>query len=188
MTKSSVSPSGDVAIVGMACLFANSDGPHQYWQNICAGTENLRQAPDNWGAERYLGLQDSTRISTARGGFLGDLYRLDAAKLGVMPSSVNGGEPDQFLALRAAVEALEDAGYMREGYDHTASGIILGHSTYLHRGQGTIIQHGVVLDQTIDVVRQLLPQADEDALAALRAALKAKLPPFNSDKIGRAHV
>lgn len=181
MSESKASVSGDIAIIGMSCLFANADGLTPYWQNICAGTESVGAPADDWEAERYLNLKDSTRISTARGGFLGDLYRFDAAKYGVMPSSVDGGEPDQFLALRVAIEALEDAGYAAKDVDHSRSGIILGHSTYLHRGQASVIQHGVVLDQTVELLGQLLPEADADALAQLRAVLQAQLPSFNSD-------
>jgi len=181
MSKSVQKQRGDIAIVGMSCLFANSDGPHQYWQNICAGTENIRPAPENWGAERYLSDQSSAHIGTARGGFLGDLYRFNPAKLGVMPSGVDGGEPDQYLALKATIEALDDSGYLRDGYDHTQSGIIMGHSTYLHRGQASVVQHGVVLDQTIDVVRQLMPDASETALDELRKIMLSKLPGLNSD-------
>lgn len=181
MSESKASVSGDIAIIGMSCLFANADGLTPYWQNICAGTESVGTPPEEWEAERYLNLKDSTRISTARGGFLGDLYRFDAAKYGVMPSSVDGGEPDQFLALRVAIEALEDAGYAGGDFDHSRSGIILGHSTYLHRGQASVIQHGVVLDQTVELLGQLLPEADAAALAQLRAVLQAQLPSFNSD-------
>lgn len=171
----------DVAIVGMACLFPGSNGLERYWQNICSGAECLSDAPEKWGAERYLSAGGATRIATKRGGFLGDLYRFDPAELGVMPASVDGGEPDQFLALRIAAEALADAGLLDRDLDHDRSGIILGHSTYLHRGHGTIIQHGVVVDQTVEIVRAMFPDADEAALKLLHQTLREKLPRFNSD-------
>ena len=117
---------------------------------------------------------------TAAGGYLGELYRFDPAELGVMPNSVDGGEPDQFLALKIARDALADAGCLNN-YDHINTGIILGHSTYLHRGSGVMVQHGVVVDQTVELIRQLLPDAPAAALEKLRAALVAEFPPFNAD-------
>jgi hypothetical protein len=35
---------------------------------------------------------------------------------------------------------------------HRDTGIVLGHSTYLHRGQGAILQNTVVLDQTMELL------------------------------------
>ena len=42
-------------------------------------------------------------------------------------------------------------------YDHSRTGIVLGHSTYLHRGQGNLIQHNIVLDQTIELLQGVFP-------------------------------
>ena len=82
-----------------------------------------------------------------------------------MPSSVDGSEPDQFLALKAARDALADAGYL-DNHDHTATGIVLGHSTYLHRGNANVVQHGVVVDQFVSMLRELLPEAPADGADA----------------------
>ncbi len=90
---------GDIAIVGMACVFPGAEGPEAFWRNICAKSDQIGEPGADWGAERYLNGIGPTRITTASGGFLGSLYRFDPAELGVMPSSVDGSEPDQFLAL-----------------------------------------------------------------------------------------
>ena len=83
-----------------------------------------------------------------------------------MPSSIDGSEPDQFLALKAARDALADAGYL-DGHDHIATGIVLGHSPYLHRGTGNVVQHGIGVDQLLSrSLRELLPDAPEAALRA----------------------
>lgn len=173
--------SGDIAIVGMACLFPGADTPARFWANICAGLDLIGEPPPAWGAGRYLGASGTTHIPTARGGYLGEAFAADAAELGVMPSSVDGGEPDQFLALRIARAALADAGGLVPGVDHRRTGIILGHSTYLHRGNAAVVQHGVVLDQTRALLAQLLPGADPAVLDRVRAAMAERLPPFNAD-------
>lgn len=171
----------DIAIVGMACLFPGADTPARFWANICRKLELIGDPLPSWGAERYLGGTGPSHIPTARGGWLGEAFAADAAQLGVMPSSVDGGEPDQFLALRIAQAALADAGGLAPGTDHARTGIILGHSTYLHRGNAAVVQHGVVLDQTREILGQLLPGADPAILDRVRAAMAAALPPFNAD-------
>lgn len=171
----------DIAIVGMACAFPGADGPDAFFRNIVAGEEKVCQPQPEWDAARYLAGAGPTRITTSAGGYLGDLFRFDPAELGLMPSSVDGSEPDQFMALKAARAALKDAGYLGEGHDHTNSGIILGHSTYLHRGNANVVQHGIVVDQTVELIRALIPEATEEAIGKLKDALAAKLPPFNAD-------
>src|SRR6185295_15416052 len=109
-----------------------------------------------------------------------DLFRFEPREFGIMPNSIDGGEPDQFLALRIARDALADAGYLHE-CDHLETGIVLGHSTYLHRGQGAILQNTLVLDQTLDVLEAVCPAIDAGTLAEIRARLKAKLPPCSAD-------
>jgi acyl transferase domain-containing protein/phosphopantetheinyl transferase len=173
---------GDIAVVGMACVFPKAPDATTFWSNILDKVDAVGQPVDAWGAERYLGSDGARdeRVYTTAGGFLKDLYAFDAFEFGIMPSSLDGGEPDHFLALKVARDALTDAGVPVE-YDHTKTGVILGHSTYLHRGNAGVVQHGVVLDQTVELVRQLIPEAGEAELEQLRAALKAKLPPFNAD-------
>ncbi len=171
---------GDIAVIGIGCLFPGADGPDQFWRIVRGKQIQIGSPPADWGAERHLKATGTSRISTAAGGYLGELYRFDPAELGVMPNSVDGGEPDQFLALKVARDALADAGCL-DNYDHINTGVILGHSSWLHRGSGNMVQHGVVVDQTVELIGQLLPDAPAAALEKLRAALVKQLPPFNSD-------
>jgi acyl transferase domain-containing protein/phosphopantetheinyl transferase (holo-ACP synthase) len=167
-----------IAIVGMACIFPGAQDLQAYWSNILAGVDAIGEPVAEWDAERYL---KSGRINTPYGGFLRDLYRFEPREFGIMPSSLNGGEPDQYLALRVARDALADAGYHRQDYDHTDTGIVLGHSTYLHRGQGTLIQNHTVLDQTIELLHAVCPSIDDERLGLIRSLLASKLPPAGVD-------
>jgi acyl transferase domain-containing protein/phosphopantetheinyl transferase len=170
----------DIAIVGMACLFPGAEGPAEFWSNICRGLEMIRDPLPSWDPGRYLDGTEITRIPTAKGGFLGEQFGADPVSMGVMPSSIDGSEPDHFLALRIAQAALEDALQGRD-FDPVRTGIILGHSTYLHRGNAAVVQHGVVLDQTRAILGQLMPEADPAVLDRVRKAMEKALPPFNSD-------
>lgn len=167
-----------IAIIGMACVFPQAPDIKTFWCNILAGVDAISEPLPEWEAGRYL---ESRRINTPYGGYLKHLYRFDPREFGIMPSSVDGGEPDQFLALRVASDALQDAGYLSNNYDHRDTGIVLGHSTYLHRGQGNLIQHHIVLDQTIELFKSVFPSLDDGKLSDLRRHLQSKLPQFNAD-------
>jgi acyl transferase domain-containing protein len=167
-----------IAIIGMACIFPQAPDLASFWNNILNGVDAISEPVPDWGADRYLA---AGRIRTQRGGFLKDLYRFDPREFGIMPNSVDGGETDQYLALRVARDALADSGYLRQDADHHATGIVLGHSAYLHRGQVTVIQNNIVLDQTMDLLRAAMPHASEQALEEIREILRKKLPPTTAD-------
>ena len=171
----------DIAIIGMSGVFPKAPDLKTFWANILGKREAITEPVEDWGAERYFDPSDPDRLYTKSGGYLKDLYRLNTAELGIMPNSVDGGEPDQFLALKVARDALLDAGYGNADCDHTNTGIVLGHSTYLHRGHGSMVQHGIVLDQTVALLGQLFPDATEAQLEQVRELFKQKLPPFNAD-------
>lgn len=167
-----------IAIIGLACMFPQAPDARAFWNNIVGAVDAIGEPVPNWDAQRYL---DAGKIKTHFGGYLKDLYRFDPREFGIMPNSMDGGEPDQFLALRVARDALVDAGYFGPEVDHRDTGVILGHSTYLHRGQVTVIQTDIVIDQTLAVLRATMPQLDEAALAQVRAVLAKKIPPMNAD-------
>jgi acyl transferase domain-containing protein/phosphopantetheinyl transferase (holo-ACP synthase) len=167
-----------IAIIGMACIFPEAPDLHAFWNNVLAGVDAIGEPVADWGAQRYL---DAGRIKTPFGGYLKDLYRFDPREFGIMPNSVAGGETDQYLALRVARDALADAGYLDPAADHSETGIVLGHSAYLHAGQVTVIQNNIVLDQTMDLVEAAMPHLDADARQQLRAMMQKKLPPTNAD-------
>jgi acyl transferase domain-containing protein/phosphopantetheinyl transferase (holo-ACP synthase) len=171
-------PPVPIAIIGMACMFAQAPDLESFWNNILGGVDAIGEPQPLWDAQRYL---DAGRIKTQHGGFLRELYRFDPREFGIMPNSMDGGEPDQFLALKVARDALVDAGCFGAQADHRDTGIILGHSTYLHRGQVTVVQTDIVVDQTIELLKAALPQLGAREIDAVRAMLAKKIPPMNAD-------
>ena len=178
MSRLNINNQEAIAIIGMACVFPQASDLEAFWRNIFGAVDTINEPMPEWEADRYL---ESGRITTAYGGYLKDLYRFDPKEFGIMPKSVDGGEPDQFLALRIARDALQDAGYLGGDYDHRDTGIVLGHSTYLHRGQGSLVQHYIVLDQTIELLQALLPSLEDSRLSEIRKLLESKLPQSSAD-------
>jgi acyl transferase domain-containing protein len=177
----------DVAIVGMAGLFPGSPDLRTYWDNVVAGVSAISDPPPgSWDPQVFFDPASTSpdRVYCKRGGFLSDLTRFEPAAYGVIPTAAQGGEPDQWLALKVAVSALADA-----GYDEVPAGVrqktavILGKGTYLNRGNFTVVQHGMVVDQTMALVKTLCPHIGDEALREIREEFKAQLPPFSPDTV-----
>lgn len=175
----------DIAIIGMAGAYAGAKDATTFWQNILDKVDAVAEAGPEW-AGPYLdpASKANDRIYTTKGGFLRDLAEVDLSELGVMPNTLDGGEPDHMLALRFARDALADAGYLKKAFNRERIGIVLGRGTYANRGILTMVQHGMIMDQTVDLIRGLRPDLSEAELATLKAGLKKQLPPYNAEMVG----
>jgi len=175
----------DIAIIGMSCLFPGAPDLATYWNNILSKVDAVSDPPAEWEAERYYDpdSKENDRIYCKRGGFLGDLPRFNPLKFGVMPNSVDGTEPDQFLALRVAHEALTDAGYSDGQPDRSRIEVVLGRGTYINRGFINAVQHAMMIDQTLRIIKELHPEHTDQELAELKRELKKSLPPFNAEVV-----
>jgi phosphopantetheine--protein transferase-like protein len=177
---------GDVAIVGMACLFPGAPDLATYWQNIISKEDAITDPlPEAWDADVFYDPASTAndRVYCKRGGFLGPLTHFDPLAHGVMPLTTQGSEPDQWLALRVARDALTDAGYGDEIPERHRTAVILGKGAYLNHGNCSVIQHGTVVDQTLKILHKLHPELSEADLELLRADLKRDLPPFNANTV-----
>ncbi|MGD1057047.1 MAG: beta-ketoacyl synthase N-terminal-like domain-containing protein [Solirubrobacteraceae bacterium] len=175
-----------VAIVGMACMFPGAPDLDAYWQNILGKVDSTTDPPpEAWDADVYYDPEftDTDRTYCKRGGYLGSLARFDPLAHGIPPVAV-GGEPDQWLALQVATDALADAGMSelpREVRERTT--IVLGKGTYLNGGNAVAVQRGLVVGQTIELLRQLEPDRPAEQLEQLREELQGVLPPLGPETV-----
>ena len=176
-------PPGDIAIVGMACIFPGAPDLQSYWENIVSKVDAVTDPPEDWGADFFYDPDSraNDRIYCKRGGYLGELARFNPLDYGIMPLSVDGGEPDHYLALRLAYEALADAGADSQAIVGERMEVIIGRGTYVNRGWATLVQHGVIVDQTLRILKELHPEHTPEELQAIKRELKASLPPFNAE-------
>lgn len=177
------SAAGDIAIIGMACIFPGAPDVQTYWQNIVSKVDAISDPPEDWGADEVFDPESSAndRIYCKRGGFLGNLAEFNPLEYGIMPNAVDGSDPDQFLALRIAHEALRDAGYLERSFNRNRTSVIFGRANQMSRGQVTVFQHGLILDQMTDILKHLHPKYSEKDIQAIRKEVKSNLPPFNAE-------
>ena len=175
--------SGDIAIVGMSCVFPGARDLRAYWENVIHKVDAVGDPPPEWEPDLFLDAQaeSNDRLYCARGGYLGELAEFDPAAYGIMPSAVDGTEPDHFLALRAAYDAIADAGFAPGRLDRERTEVIIGRGTYVNRGNTTVIQHGLVVDSVLRILEQLHPEHTADERAAIKRDLKKSLPAFHAD-------
>jgi acyl transferase domain-containing protein len=180
----------DIAIIGMSCVFPKAPDLKTFWENILASVDAIGDPPPGSGTHQVFDPSSNSndRLYTKRGGYLGDIVRFDPLEYGVMPRSVDGSEPEHFLALRLAHDALKDSGYLDRPFNRKAAGLILGRGTYVNRGVISCFQHTLVVDEVLALLKKLHPEHSPEYLEEIRQSLKANLPPFNPETApGLAH-
>ena len=126
----------DIAIVGIGCLFPQSRNLRQYWANIVAGFNAIREVPaSRWRTEDYYSADRTApdKVNSKWGAFLDDVV-FDPLKYVIPPASVASIEPIQLLALEVAWQALEDAGFHDQQFSGDRTAVIFGVSPMHDRG------------------------------------------------------
>jgi acyl transferase domain-containing protein/acyl carrier protein len=92
-----------IAVVGMACRYADASSPDELWQNLAAGRDSVKRA-DRWPEL----LADETPIY---GSFLTDIGRFDPMFFKISATEAKYMDPQQRIFLEECWKAIEDAGY-----------------------------------------------------------------------------
>ena len=174
--------SRDIAIIGLAGRFPGSADVHAYWHNIINKVECVSDPPPQaWDMEAAYDPSGTRtdRIYTKKGGFLGELATFNPLKHAVTPNAVEGTEPAQWLALEIAREAFDAAGYGKRIPQRERTAVIIGRGTYINRANQTHHLHGSLIDETIGLLSQLMPERSEEDFELVRNDLQKSLPPFD---------
>ncbi len=122
-----------IAVIGMSSLFADAKTIDQFWNNIILGKDSITDVPDNrWRIEDYYDPDPSVPDKTycKRGGFLPDID-FNPMEFGLPPNILEVTDASQLLALVAARDAFEQAGYGKASGKLTTAlkaktGVLLG--------------------------------------------------------------
>ncbi len=175
--------SNDIAIIGMACVFPGAANMRQYWENILHKVDAISDPPPDWEAELYWDPESTStdRTYCKRGGYLGKLAEFDPFAYGVLPTAVDGCEPDHFMALRVSHEALADSGPIDISGVKERTAVIIGRGTYVNRGNAAAMQQGVMIEATLRILKQLHPEYTSAEIQLIKDSLKKSAPQFQSD-------
>jgi len=122
-----------VAIVGMSSLFADAKNIEEFWTNIVQAKDSITDVPESrWLIEDYYDPDPTVPDKTycKRGGFLPDID-FNPMEFGLPPNILEVTDASQLLALVAARDAFEHAGYGKKSAKFTAevkakTGVLLG--------------------------------------------------------------
>ncbi|NCC32457.1 MAG: polyketide synthase, partial [Chloroflexia bacterium] len=118
-----------IAIIGLASFFPQAHDVTTYWDNILRERDSITDVPPSrWKLEDYYDPDPTVPDKTysRRGGFLPDLD-FDPLEFGLPPNILEVTDVSQLLALVAARQAFDDAGYGEGcGYDFGHTGVVLG--------------------------------------------------------------
>lgn len=120
-----------IAIVGMACEYADARTPSQLWQNVLAQRRAFRRIPDcRLRASDYLSSDpDEPDRTYANKAAVIEGYEFDRVRFRVVGSTFRQVDLAHWLALDVAARALADAGFPDgTGLPRPTTGVIVGNT------------------------------------------------------------
>jgi acyl transferase domain-containing protein len=127
-----------IAIIGISGQFPGASNIEEFWANLRAGKDAIREVPAaRWSlAEYYSKDREAVGKSYCKwGGFLPDPASFDPLFFNLSPREAELMDPQQRLFLMESWRALEDAGYSDRRLDAERCGVFVGcgASDYEHR-------------------------------------------------------
>ena len=175
-----------IAIVGISCRFAGCADLRAFWLRILSGEPAFSDSADP-DARRFMARDASQfgHIPTVRGAYLRNLWQASPSALDLPASAFQSANPEFALASDLVQQAMKSAGDSVKSVAHDRIGLIVGHAPQMDAASVNWVQHGIVVDQTVDLVRRCFPHGSTEQFEALRANLVATLPQYDSRN---AHV
>jgi acyl transferase domain-containing protein/NAD(P)H-dependent flavin oxidoreductase YrpB (nitropropane dioxygenase family) len=171
-------PRAEIAIIGMACMFARARDVRRYWENICNRVDAVREVPpERWRIEDFYSEDRHARdrVYSKWGAFLEPVF-FDPVKWHIPPASLAHIEPMQLLSLEVAAQAMADAGYPAgRDYPRERAGVLFavpGSHEF-----GSAYSFRTMMRHYLPQVEGLAPEAREH----IYASLERRLPAWTED-------
>ncbi|HWU89394.1 MAG TPA: beta-ketoacyl synthase N-terminal-like domain-containing protein, partial [Kofleriaceae bacterium] len=131
-----------IAIIGMSGRYPDARNVGEYWENLKAGRNCIREIPaERWEHSRYFDPQKGKpgKSYSKWGGFIEAVDRFDPLFFRISPQEAEQMDPQERLFLQEAYASIEDAGYTPAGISASRRvGVYVGvmnstyrqHSTY----------------------------------------------------------
>ena len=132
MTPTKTKAAQDIAVIGMSGVFPDADNVEQYWTNLAAGKNSVREIPESrFLLDSYYDPDPEVpnKSYSKWAGLIDDIDKFDPAFFKISPREAELMDPQQRLFLQEAWRALEDAGYSPDSLDGQKCGVFVGCST-----------------------------------------------------------
>ncbi|MRN51867.1 SDR family NAD(P)-dependent oxidoreductase [Paenibacillus monticola] len=104
----------DIAVIGMNGKYPDSANLEEFWSNLNAGKNCIREVPKerwDWREHYDPSRKDKQKSYTKWGGFIEDIDKFDPLFFSISPFEAAGMDPNERLFLETVWSTLEDAGY-----------------------------------------------------------------------------
>lgn len=125
ITATAVEEKDEIAIIGMAGSYAQSEDLRSLWNNLKEGKDCITEIPkDRWDYELYYHPdKDHEGTSYAKwGGFIREVDKFDPLFFNISPSYAEIMDPQERIFLETAYHAIEDAGYTKKSLGYQPGG------------------------------------------------------------------
>lgn len=178
-----------IAIVGMACRYADAGSPDELFENLLAKRRAFRRIPDERLALSDYGADapEVDRIATAHAAVL-EGWKFDRLRFKVAGRTYRQVDLTHWLALEVADDALRDAGFAGgTGLPRELTGVLLGNTLTgeFARAQTLRLRWPYVRSVLRDSLAPLVPEAvaRETLLAEIEHRFKAPFEPFGEESL-----
>ncbi|CAM4025536.1 beta-ketoacyl synthase N-terminal-like domain-containing protein [Bordetella tumulicola] len=118
-----------VAIVGLGCRLPDAENPTQYWANLLARRNSVREIPQaRWNWEDYYAEEVAPGKTVSKwGALLDQVDCFDAEFFGIPAEEAASIDPQLRLLLEEAYHAVEDAGINMKSLSGSRTGVFIGY-------------------------------------------------------------
>jgi acyl transferase domain-containing protein/acyl carrier protein len=119
----------DIAIIGMSGRFPDADNVMEFWENLKAGKDSVREVPERkWSVKEHFS-KDKDAAGKSYGKWMAGLTdedKFDALFFNISPLEAERMDPQQRLFLEESWKVIEDAGYAGRSFSGTNCGVFVG--------------------------------------------------------------
>ncbi|PKM94865.1 MAG: hypothetical protein CVU84_08035 [Firmicutes bacterium HGW-Firmicutes-1] len=121
-----------VAIIGISGIMPQSDNLVDFWNNLEAGKDLIKEIPsDRWDYNEFFGnpMTEPNKTNVKWGGFMNEVDKFDPLFFGISPREAELMDPQQRIFLQTVWKTIEDAGYKSKDISDTNTGVFVGVGT-----------------------------------------------------------